>query len=189
MSQRQINAAGDKVKADHKFLVDGVSRRDDVRAQLGDVQEEIGEPDLFIARWNTSRAYAWAFAQSGQSVDGRLWHTRNLWIEYDPQGVVREHHFLSLQQLEARLDHWYSIHPPPRETEAFSLAGLAWDDTMTEFGPDQIVYSAPKKQKSFTAPREALESVKIGWMPDSRADTPVTLKLRFKKNAIAPFDW
>src|SRR5262245_24871647 len=85
-TKKQPNADGVKVKADHRFLLDGRTTRDEVNQNLGDVEINIHEAQIFVGQWKTTKAIWFIVGGSpyggGGVAGGELWKTRRILIEY-----------------------------------------------------------------------------------------------------------
>jgi hypothetical protein len=188
-AKKQLNVAGNTIKADHGFIVDGKTTRAEIAAHLKDVEVDINDPDLFIGRWKTTTAVYWYLTQTNGDA-GSLWRTRTLWVEFNHDGVVREHALISFGELLRRLDQWYLAHPPTTRLAPYSIEGVrggrfSHAESTAQFLPNKIVFTATNHKKDFAVAIDDVEAIKpFPWFGDD-ATAPPFVAIHFKKSAAS----
>lgn len=80
-------------QADLKFIKSGETRRQEVLEKLAWADAGLSGERLFLARWKDTHMAVCAAAggaYAGGADCGRIWHTRNVLIGFDQQGIVQE---------------------------------------------------------------------------------------------------
>ena len=96
------NAAGVDQHLDFGFLKAGITPRSEVTKKLEAIDTGTNER-FFWGRWQSSKWYVGGGTMGGGGGD-RVWATRNVLVQFDPQDLVREWAIVDDKDLDSHLD-------------------------------------------------------------------------------------
>lgn len=170
-----------KGKVDLDFLKEGVTHKNEVRAQVGHLSAGYENPHLMVVRWLDSQwLLLWAAGgyTTGAAGASRNWGAHTLFIEFDDAGIVRKVQAVPDTKLLLAIRSLANPWPKQEPEAAFAVQAThthTWSQAktgqLTMTGGGVAFREEGKKKHDFEAPLNCVELVRLHGMYGQR-DSP-----------------
>ncbi len=170
-----------KGKVELDFLKEGLTRKEEVRAQLGHLSAGYENPNLMVVRWLDSQwLLLWAAGgyTTGAAGASRNWGAHTLFIEFDDPGVVRKVYDVPDAKLLLAIRSLANTWPRREPEAAFAVKAThthTWSQAqigqLTMTGEEMVFREEGRKKHDFALPLSSVQFIRLHGMYGKR-DSP-----------------